>query len=454
MRNGQLGDVAERLLQAGVSPKRVRRTASELSDHFDDLRQEMIASGLSNDEANAEAYARLRVDLLVDSYLTSSGAQSWVRRWPLPAFTVLPLVIYSALFVSAVAILPASAELAKAALGFDLATSNALRCFGQAYLNSVVWLSPIAAAAACCAIALARRASATWAVIAVVLIGSIGALTNAQLQIPPTGPATTINAGIGISTESLLLPAIRAAVTLIVVLLAYFWLRQAQKQSTSASSVRFERSHVPRIAIFLAVVAAHIGLIGLFNISRTTHSAAVAEDRRMTVVLLSMPPTYKPLELPTHPASSNPKTGDGVSPHQAKPEIARDPTTSPQENDASSKVAPAAIDWATQAQLAAARQVDSLEQSHQPDRGFPSTGLMRDSPKETHKPDFGWSHSRTNRIEQLPQGGTLIWINERCAIVFSGFVLLPACQLGKIEARGDLFEHMQPPAQPGDWKER
>jgi hypothetical protein len=54
---------------------------------------------------------------------------------------------------------------------------------------------------------------------------------------------------------------------------------------------------------------------------------------------------------------------------------------------------------------------------------------------------FGWSHSRVQRIEPI-EGGTIIWINDRCAIVLSG-LLMPVCKIGKIEARGDLFENMQ-----------
>jgi hypothetical protein len=30
-------------------------------------------------------------------------------------------------------------------------------------------------------------------------------------------------------------------------------------------------------------------------------------------------------------------------------------------------------------------------------------------------------------------------------------ILFGGCSLGKIEARGDLFDEMKAPAQPGDW---
>jgi len=43
MRDGRFRDVADQLLDAGVSPRRVRRLISELADHSDDLREELMA---------------------------------------------------------------------------------------------------------------------------------------------------------------------------------------------------------------------------------------------------------------------------------------------------------------------------------------------------------------------------------------------------------------------------
>ena len=51
---------------------------------------------------------------------------------------------------------------------------------------------------------------------------------------------------------------------------------------------------------------------------------------------------------------------------------------------------------------------------------------------------------RYERIEPLKTGGTLIRLNDRCVLVFAVMVL-PICQIGKIPARGDLFEHMDDP---------
>jgi len=209
---------------------------SELADHFDDLCEEMEARGLSRQEADAEASARLGTSALVEGVLARPELRSWVRRWPWVAFTILPVAMYAGLFVATMITLIASVEFTKNALGIDLASSTELWTFAHAFLGSVIWVLPIIAAAACCAVALSRRAPAVWAVVGVALISSIGALTNAQLELSPVVPRVSFSAGIGFSTESLLLPLSRAGCTLTIALLAYFWFRSAQSRATSSQS--------------------------------------------------------------------------------------------------------------------------------------------------------------------------------------------------------------------------
>jgi hypothetical protein len=115
--------------------------------------------------------------------------------------------------------------------------------------------------------------------------------------------------------------------------------------------------------------------------------------------------------------------------------------------------APAPVDWYKEAELAASRQAASLENSRQRAAGFTALEANRE-PRNTpsSKPEFRWSHAQTHRIEPLPEGGTLVWINDRCFLVLNGGVL-PLCSLGKIDVHGDLFEHMRDAPEPDDWKQ-
>jgi hypothetical protein len=73
--------LSERLLRGGVAPKYVRRTVTELRDHFSDVKDEALASGLSHDEAEREASSRLGTeDVIVDDILAKPELQSWAAR--------------------------------------------------------------------------------------------------------------------------------------------------------------------------------------------------------------------------------------------------------------------------------------------------------------------------------------------------------------------------------------
>jgi hypothetical protein len=55
----------------------------------------------------------------------------------------------------------------------------------------------------------------------------------------------------------------------------------------------------------------------------------------------------------------------------------------------------------------------------------------------------GWDYAATHRIVRLPQGGTVINLNDRCAIVI---IVIPmiGCQLGRIDANNsDMFKDLR-----------
>jgi hypothetical protein len=68
-------------------------------------------------------------------------------------------------------------------------------------------------------------------------------------------------------------------------------------------------------------------------------------------------------------------------------------------------------------------------------------GKVADTPDRS-PPQFAWDLSRTQRWELAPEGGTVVRLNDRCQIIFTPLPI-GGCALGKIEARGDLFEDMK-----------
>lgn len=57
----------------------------------------------------------------------------------------------------------------------------------------------------------------------------------------------------------------------------------------------------------------------------------------------------------------------------------------------------------------------------------------------------GWDTVATHRIVELPQGGTLIVLDERCSLVIAPLPIV-GCWLGRLAASGRLFSHMRPRA--------
>ncbi len=104
------------------------------------------------------------------------------------------------------------------------------------------------------------------------------------------------------------------------------------------------------------------------------------------------------------------------------------------------------IDWANELNRAA-RESSSAAAAPQP-REF---GAPHTAPVPAKPPEFGWSHSRTHRVETGP-GGLAIHFGDNCVIAFTP-VPFPICTVGRKEANGELFKHMRDPPQPGDWKD-
>jgi hypothetical protein len=85
-----------------------------------------------------------------------------------------------------------------------------------------------------------------------------------------------------------------------------------------------------------------------------------------------------------------------------------------------------------------------------PPRGFGVPEVPREYAPP--KSDFGWSHSRTHRVEPIEGGGIAINLSDQCVLVLIPLPLI-GCALGKRPANGDLFRHLHDPAHPGDWKD-
>jgi hypothetical protein len=188
-----------------------------------------------------------------------------------------------------------------------------------------------------------------------------------------------------------------------------------------------------RPLLFALAVLIHIGLFQLLVIPRSV-LPTMPEQRTVLVFLRD-----------AAKARTAPRPTETFTP-QRLPATSGPAITAPQSiapNEREPSPAPPSIDWQREAAEAAREHAMKAEaqRSHTGDS---------ESPKS--KPEFRWNRSRVHRVEALEEGGLLVWINDRCAVVITALAM-PVCTIGKKPARGDLFEHMGDASMPGDWKD-
>jgi hypothetical protein len=191
-----------------------------------------------------------------------------------------------------------------------------------------------------------------------------------------------------------------------------------------------------RPLLFALAVLVHVGLFQLLVSER--HAVPETPERRTVLVLLQG--TEKSPEKSPEKSRSVPDRVAPIAP-QRLPESNAPQLIAPPERE-ETRARPS-IDWSREAEETAREH--ALRAEAQRDH-------KDDSSPAKPKPEFGWSHSQIHRIEPLEEGGFLVWLNDRCAIVIS-VMAMPVCKFDKKPARGDLFEHMDDAPAPGDWKD-
>lgn len=209
------------------------------------------------------------------------------------------------------------------------------------------------------------------------------------------------------------------------------------------------KSRLARLVAFTAILGVHVLGVLYFPTLRRPFSHTPGDEFSTTVAFLEPTQPQQSAQTATLHAPSPPKRERARESVQATAPL-KTPEATGQEN-----TAPIAIDWAKEAERAAAHRIEADEEAAlrasplSPRRG-PSVGAPEARPAT---PQFGWDHAHIHRVEPIPGGGLVVNLNDRCAIVVKFPFLLPGCKIGKMESRGDLFTHMKDPPALGDWKD-
>lgn len=88
-----LEDYEHELQKAGIAPRHVRRTMIELTEHADDLAQEALAAGASDEQARRQAFDALGdPEAIAIAARSQPALLSWAYRYPQLALVVYPLL--------------------------------------------------------------------------------------------------------------------------------------------------------------------------------------------------------------------------------------------------------------------------------------------------------------------------------------------------------------------------
>jgi hypothetical protein len=188
-----------------------------------------------------------------------------------------------------------------------------------------------------------------------------------------------------------------------------------------------------RFTAVALVVGGHLFLLAVLTV-RGEHGRTGAVDERMSLVFIDLPeppPRATPAAEPSRPA---------------RPTRAAVPAISPLTDSAaseSSAISPG-IDWYADGRDAAQRA--AVEPTTR-DFGFPKR-----EPAPREKKEFAWDKTHTERVHALDGGGIGIHLSDNCELILTPLPMA-GCALGRRKARGDLFDEMKAPVQPGDWKD-
>jgi len=209
--------------------------------------------------------------------------------------------------------------------------------------------------------------------------------------------------------------------------------------------------------VFVAVAFAHVVLLYLLATYRRL-PLVPAVDEPTTVSEPAMALLW--LSPVNSTSASNPTSDNAVNardrpsrrarasrePGVEQPARSDEPAQSVNVTGAATTDSPSAIDWYGEAPSAASRALSGEAERRRQAAAFappqPPPSLARPPPAGYR---FGWSEVATQRF-RVVNGVPLIRVNEHCTVAF---FILATCTIGKINRRGDLFQHIHDPPPEG-----
>jgi hypothetical protein len=189
-----------------------------------------------------------------------------------------------------------------------------------------------------------------------------------------------------------------------------------------------------RPLVFLAVLMLHAAIVLLFvRPARLLTNAGTSDEPLILMLLHSRTPPATEVATPQPRPASKARSAK------------REPAPAPTPDNAITlppAAPPPGVDWQHEAELAAQNAVAGAEREGKFRDLSKLTPQQLDWIKRNHMgPAAPGMHWKRPRVEIMPGGLPIIWINERCVLV----TVMVFCGIGHIEADGGLFNHMRDP---------
>jgi hypothetical protein len=176
--------LTERLLQAGIAPRHVRRYTGELKDHFDDLAREEMARGATREIAEANALSRLgHDDDLANVMLARPELRSFTARFPWAVFGLGPVAMLIAGLAAAILLEIGLLNLVGAGINATgwkpgPADVRAFNFAAEIWNTLAVYGAPLGIAALLYLVGSRQRMPSLWIVLGVAIVCVLGGFQN------------------------------------------------------------------------------------------------------------------------------------------------------------------------------------------------------------------------------------------------------------------------------------
>ena len=200
-----------------------------------------------------------------------------------------------------------------------------------------------------------------------------------------------------------------------------------------------------RLLVFAVVAALHAGVCWvLLKATRPLKVRTATSSLELTYLTLDGPESAARRPAPALGSRPLVRRSVPIPPLSQPRPLSQPSAAAPAEED--NAIHPP-VDWANELNRTARESVSGASAPQPREFGAPHVAPTPPSKRA----EFGWSHSRTHRLETGP-GSTDVHWGDHCVIAFTPLPF-PVCKLGKKDANGDLFKHMRDPSQPDDSKD-